>query len=594
MNADLPAFLRELPRHAFFTGKGGVGKTSVACAAAVQLADRGLRVLLVSTDPASNVGQVLDQVIGNRITPIAAVPGLDAIEIDPQRAAAEFRERVVGPVRGLLPDAEIAAITEQLSGACTLEISAFNEFTDLLTDPGIRERYDHVLFDTAPTGHTIRLLQLPGDWTGYLAEGTGDASCLGPLAGLDTRRRSYAAAVAALTDPGLTRLVLVARPQPGSLSEVARTLGELGRIGMGDPYLVVGGVLADTVDDPMTDAIRSRERDALAHMPAAVADLPRTTLPLRPFNIMGVDALRRLFTPVPDAVVDTVDVPVLPDGSLDLAELVDELAMAGPGLVMCMGKGGVGKTTVAAAIAVALADRGHRVLLTTTDPAAHLTGTLAGDVDGLEVSRIDPVAAVADYRQTVMRTKGAQLDDAGRAVLAEDLRSPCTEEIAVFEQFSRAVERSDDQFVVIDTAPTGHTLLLLDATGSYHREMARQAGSGRVTPLTRLQDAGRTRVILVTLPEATPVMEARALQADLGRAGIVPWAAVVNQSLVAAVPSSPFLRARAAAEARPLIRAAALSARTAVIALRSEDPVGADALRELATIRQPAPAASPT
>ena len=577
-------FLDAPPRFLFFTGKGGVGKTSVACAAAVHLAREARRVLLVSTDPASNVSQVLGVTIGNTITPIDQVPCLSALEINPRQAAEAYRERIIAPVRGLLPDKELATITEQLSGSCTTEIASFNEFTALLADESLTGRYDHVVFDTAPTGHTIRLLQLPGSWTDFLASGKGDASCLGPLSGLEKQRAVYARAVAALKDPAQTTMVLVARPQASALAEIERTSGELGQIGITSQYVVLNAVLPQTDgEDDLTRALRAREAGALAAMPPAIAGLPRDMLFLKAANMIGVDALSTLFHPAtttPDA-----GAPPLPEFSgVTLATLVGEILQADEGLVVCMGKGGVGKTTIAAAIAVTLAQAGRDVHLTTTDPAAHLTETLRGTVGGLQVSRIDPDAAVRAYRDHVMATKGKDLDDAGRAVLAEDLLSPCTEEIAVFQQFSRVLSESRHRFVVVDTAPTGHTLLLLDATGSYHREVARHMGNSAnfTTPLMRLQDPGQTKVILVTLAETTPVLEAQELQEGLERAGIRPWAWVINNSIAAARPQAPFLRLRAASEAGQIERVSALAGRTALVPLSATEPTGEEHLAALA------------
>ena len=423
------SLLADLPKHLFLTGKGGVGKTSIACASAVHLARSGRRVLLVSTDPASNVGHVLETTIGNTVTQIAAVPGLSALEIDPEQAAEAYRERTIAPVRGILPEAEIASITEQLSGACTTEIASFNEFTDLLADPSVTADYDHVVFDTAPTGHTIRLLQLPGSWTGYLEAGKGDASCLGPLSGLDKQRTAYAGAVAALADPALTRMGLVCRAQASTIAEAERTRGELAGIGIGDMRLVINATMPDTGSpDPLAQAVLRREREALAALPAALAALPRDVVPLHPTSLVGVDAVAGLFDPTPTAdrapahPADSRKSVASPDGPL--AALVDELAEGDHGLVMVMGKGGVGKTTLAAAVAVELARRGKSVHLTTTDPAAHLEHTLSSEVDGLDVSRIDPAQATVAYRERVMRTKGAGLDAEGLAHLAEDLRSP--------------------------------------------------------------------------------------------------------------------------------------------------------------------------
>jgi arsenite-transporting ATPase len=580
-------FLDALPRYVFFTGKGGVGKTSIACATAVQLADAGRRVLLVSTDPASNVGQVFGVPIGNRVTPIPEVPRLSALEIDPEAAAQGYRDRIVGPVRGVLPDDVVKGIEEQLSGACTTEIAAFDEFTALLTDTGIAADYDHVVFDTAPTGHTIRLLQLPGAWSGFLDAGKGDASCLGPLAGLEKQRAQYKGAVDALADANQTRMVLVTRAQHSALAEVARTHQELSAIGITRHHLVVNGLFPPTAveGDVLAAAIVGREQSALQAMPDVLKTLPRDEVALKPFNLVGVQALRCLLTD------DSVSVPVastfmLPTDVASLGTLVDAIAADGHGLVMVMGKGGVGKTTIAAAVATALARRGLPVHLTTSDPAAHLAQTLAEEVEHLRVSRIDPHVETERYRQRVLETKGRDLDAEGRAMLEEDLRSPCTEEIAVFQAFSRIIREARQSFVVMDTAPTGHTLLLLDATGAYHREVTRQMSGSSLhvtTPLMQLQDPRRTKVIIVTLAETTPVLEAAGLQADLRRAGIEPWAWVINQSLTVAPTTCPLLKQRAANERARIEDVAGNHAcRYAVVGLQPVEPVGAERLAALA------------
>ena len=577
-------FLENPPHFMFFTGKGGVGKTAIACATAVALAEQGRRVLLVSTDPASNVAQVLGVAIGNSITAIEDVPGLDALEIDPEEAAEAYRERIVGPVRGLLPEKEIASITEQLSGSCTTEVASFNEFTALLAEPSKPGGYDHVVFDTAPTGHTVRLLQLPGSWTDFLEAGKGDASCLGPLAGLEKQRSTYADAVSALKDAARTRLVLVARAQTSSLAEIDRTNRELDQIGIHATHVIVNGVLPEQAgEEELAQAVRAREEAALSAIPSGVAALPRDVIGLRATNMVGLPALRSMLTSSPvnlDQADDAESTAPLPG---PLSTLIDQIEQDEHGLVLCMGKGGVGKTTVAAAIAVALAHRGHAVHLTTTDPAAHLEETLHGTVEGLRVSRIDPAQATQEYRDRIMATKGKHLDDVGRANLAEDLLSPCTEEVAVFHEFSRAVIESRRQFVVVDTAPTGHTLLLLDAAGSYHRDVMRQMGeTAHVrTPLMRLQDPRQTKIVLVTLAEPTPVAEARSLQEDLERAAIHPWAWVVNNSMFAARPASPFLRARARGEAEEIRTVESLTDRVAMVPVLVHEPVGEQRLAAL-------------
>ncbi|RXR24921.1 arsenical pump-driving ATPase [Oerskovia turbata] len=586
--------IENAPRFVFFTGKGGVGKTSLACATAVALADAGKRVLLTSTDPASNVGQVFGQSVGTTITPVTSVEGLSAVEVDPNQAAADYRDRIVGPVRGVLPQEVLDGIEEQLSGGCTTEIAAFDEFTSLLTDERVLAEFDHVVFDTAPTGHTIRMLQLPAAWTGFIESADGAVSSVGPLAGLAKNKEKYARAVDALADPAATRLVLVSRAQSAALGEAARTAGELAALGISEQYLVVNGILpADAaLGDPIATAVHHREVAAMADEPEALRGLVHDHVALRPANVMGVDALRALLSEAPSSTAKGAA-----DGSVErvemdnLADLVEQIAADRHGLIMTMGKGGVGKTTLAAAIAVALARRGLPVHLTTSDPAAHLQDAIGEAGDLLKVSRIDPDLEREQYKAHVMATRGAGLDEAGLAVLAEDLESPCTEEIAVLHAFSAIVAEAKNSFVVMDTAPTGHTLLLLDAAGAYHREAVRQLGTDEATlnsTLGTLQDPATTRMIITTLPEATPVMEATALQDDLRRAGIEPWAWVVNQSLNGLDLTSPLLRTRARAEV-PLLHQVRdeLATRSALVPLQSTEPRGVCALAALSE-HQPA------
>ncbi|MFT8396744.1 TRC40/GET3/ArsA family transport-energizing ATPase, partial [Propionibacterium sp.] len=448
-----PAFLDHLPRFAFFTGKGGVGKTSAACATALALADRGESVLLVSTDPASNIGQVFGQQIGNQITTLTTAPGIDALEIDPEAAAAAYRESIIDPVRGLLPEREIRMMTEQLSGSCTTEIASFNEFADLIADPDRTSGYDHVLFDTAPTGHTIRLLELPGDWSRFIDEGRGDASCLGPMAGLESRRTVYHATVDALCDPASTVLVLVARAQHSAIREAERTSRELTALGMGNQQLLINALMPDLDGDPLVTAIHNQEHGELAALPSRLAHLPRTTTTLHAHNVVGVDRLREFFAITPGDPLQPAGPAREPAGGFPpLSSLVDQLAAQTHGLFMTLGKGGVGKTTVATAIAVALAERGRDVLLTTTDPAGNLTDTLNGTVANLTIAKIDPDQALREYQDEVLATRGKRLDATGRAQLMEDLQSPCTQEVAVFRKFSEAIREARDRIVVIDTA----------------------------------------------------------------------------------------------------------------------------------------------
>ncbi len=590
----------EATQFLFFTGKGGVGKTSLACATAVRLADAGRRVLLVSTDPASNLGHVFETDIDPaKPTPIAGVANLDALNIDPGEAAEAYRDRVVGPVRGSLPDEVVRRMEEELSGACTTEIAAFDEFTALLTDDAMTSRYDHIIFDTAPTGHTLRLLTLPGAWSEFLATNQSGASCLGPLSGLEKQRQQYETAVGSLTDGRRTTILLVSRPQEAALAEAARTSGELRAIGVQNQRLIINGVMPDTGSgDALAASMRRRDADALEAMPDSLRTLPMDEVALRPTNLVGVDALRALLDPFePTDAFDTQPSPADAIEARTLSDLVSEVEADGQGLVMVMGKGGVGKTTIAAAVAAELARRGHDVHLTTTDPAAHIADAVNGEVERLEVSRIDPKAETERYRRHVLETKGKDLDAQGKALLEEDLRSPCTEEIAVFQAFSKVIREAQRRFVVMDTAPTGHTLLLLDATGSYHREIARHAKKGArfTTPMMRLQDPQQTKMLIVTLPETTPVLEAATLQEDLRRAGVEPYAWIINASLSAADTTDPLLRARAAGESS-LIEAVRSehAERTYIVPWQAEAPVGVESLLRLvgaaleAVQRQPA------
>ncbi|MFO1093467.1 MAG: arsenical pump-driving ATPase [Planctomycetaceae bacterium] len=586
-------FLEHPTRNLFFTGKGGVGKTSVACATAVRLADAGQRVLLVSTDPASNLDEVLGVALGYHPTPIPEVSGLAAMNLDPEKAAAEYRERMVGPYRGLLPQEAVASMEEQFSGSCTLEIAAFDEFSKLLGDAAATSDYDHVIFDTAPTGHTLRLLTLPSAWSGFMESNTTGTSCLGPLAGLQAQQHLYQDTVNALGNPQVTTLVLVTRPEATALREAARTSGELAALGVQNQHLVVNGVFtARDPSDPFALAMQQRAALALSELPGALSQFPRTDIPLSMNGVLGIDSLRQFGQPTTSAMARTVATPTI-EMPPRLGSLMDELAAPGHGVILAMGKGGVGKTTVAAAVAVALAERGYSVHLSTTDPAAHVAATITSEVlPHLTVSRIDPAAETARYFGEVMQTAGANLDESGKALLAEDLRSPCTEEIAVFRAFAEAVAEGSDQFVVLDTAPTGHTILLLDAALAYHREVTRQSTQMPESVeqlLPRLRDPQFTRVLVVTLPEATPVHEAAALQRDLRRAEIEPYAWIINQSLAPLPVTDPALQGRQAHEWKYIEEVVdQLAARTVLNPWQLVPPVGRDALRQLVENERPA------
>ena len=579
-------FLLQPSRHLFFTGKGGVGKTSLSAAAALTLADAGKKVLLVSTDAASNLDEMLGVALRNTPVPVPGAPGLWVLNIDPDAAAEAYRQRVLAQM-GPLADAQTrSTVREQLSGACTTEIASFDEFSSLLS--GNAETFDHIVFDTAPTGHTLRLLSLPKAWTGFLAGNDRGASCLGPHSGLKMQEARFQAALDALGDAAKTTVILVTRPDQGAIQEASHTSDELRELGLNNQRLAINGVFhASDRSDAVAIAIEELGQQALNAMPPSMCALPQDRVPLKAFDTVGLTALRALLAPGSGPMAAPANPAAATLARFDgLDMLADELATASHGLIMVMGKGGVGKTTVAAALALGLLARGKTVHLSTTDPAAHLAVTLNGDVPGLRVSRIDPKVETQRYIDKIMAARSPGLDTAERALLLEDLQSPCTEEVAVFQAFSRTVNEGRSAFVVLDTAPTGHSMLLMDATGAYHRQVARefkaQGAAHWVTPLMRLQDATYTKIILVTLPEVTPVSQAAALQEDLRRAHIEPYAWVLNKSVLAAGTRDPLLAARMAGERQQMQRLRSkLVKRLFTLPWLTSPPIGFAALSKL-------------
>ena len=559
-------------RFVFFTGKGGVGKTTVASAVAVSLADEGKRVLLISTDPASNLDEIFGIPLTSSPSQIPGISKLFALNINPETAAVNYRERIVGPYRSLLPKDAVMSIEEQLSGACTMEVATFDEFSKFIGDPQATDKFDHIIFDTAPTGHTMRLLSLPAAWSDFLSSSSSITTCLGPLAGLREQKILYGRARNRLTDSEMTTMVLVSRPDKSALFEAERTSLELSAQGISNQYLVLNGVFeTDESGDPTAIEICEQQQDAIEKMPEGLKHLERFDFALQPFNPIGVGELRAFMSGKAKAEASNgqygIDMQYMPS----FENMIDALAVEGHGIIMTMGKGGVGKTTVASMIAVALSNRGYSVHLTTTDPA----GKFYMDPlpPNLRVSKIDAELETAAYVQDVLRISAPGLDDEGMKLLEEDLRSPCTQEIAVFRAFSEVVAEGENGFVVIDTAPTGHTLLLLDAAESYHREVLRSTGNSpenikRLLP--RLKDRKLTKIVIVTLPEPTPVHEAAQLQSDMIRAGITPFAWIVNRSLIPLHIQDHTLAHRRAGELRYFAEVAGISNRTFLVGWKTE------------------------
>jgi len=570
----------ELTKYLFYTGKGGVGKTSAACATAVTLADSGKKVLLISTDPASNLQDVFNTDLNNKGVAIKDVPNLVVANLDPIEAAAEYRESVIAPYRGKLPPVVLKNMEEQLSGSCTVEIAAFNEFSNFITDEKVQKEYDYVIFDTAPTGHTLRMLQLPSAWSNFISESTHGASCLGQLAGLEAKKEIYKKAVETLADGALTTLILVSRPEMAPLKEAERASKELSDIGVNNQTLVINGVLS-TYDDAISESLYNKQQNALAEMPEGLKNIITYIIPLRAYNITGMENVRAMLTRdnyiVNDEKIHAETIPHLKD-------VIDNLYNSNKKVIFTMGKGGVGKTTIAAAIAMGLSAKGKKVHLTTTDPAAHLKFVI-NENSGITMSHIDEHAELKKYQDEVIKkAKDSGMSEEDIAYVEEDLRSPCTQEIAVFRAFAQVVEKAEDQVVVIDTAPTGHTLLLLDSTQSYHKEIKRSQGDIPESVkklLPRLRNADETEVIIVTLPEATPVYEALRLEEDLKRAGILAKWWVINSPLYHTGTTNQMLSAKASVEIEWINKVDEHSKGNFAVIAWSSDEIKGDKLKEL-------------
>lgn len=588
----------------FFSGKGGVGKTSMAAATAVYHADHGRRTLIVTTDPASNLADVFMQPIGPNIRPIDAVPGLDGLEIDATDAARAYRNRTLEPLAVVMPQAVLDVVAEQLNSPCTEEIASFDLFIACMERP----EYEVVVFDTAPTGHTLRMLELPVDWSRHISEaeqGTGQ-TCMGPVSLLAGARERYDHAVAAMRDRQQTEFIFVGQPEATPLGEIKRSKGELEQIGIHAAKLIINGVLpVEAGDDPFIAKRRALQAAYLSGAEAEVG-LPVQPVPLLPTEVRGVSGLRQLAAVVYEGAppVQVGDAKPVQDVELDLAgarKLVQERLQPSTGqrVVLVAGKGGVGKTSAAAAFGIWSAENGHRTLVITTDPAAHLAavfqqdvGTEATPIDGvtnLWAARIDPKAALAAYKQRLITEARATYSTEMLSVLEEQLDSPCTEEMAAFNEFLFYLVGTEERWdvIVFDTAPTGHTLRLLELPINWERQMAAhgqedETRSRYQAAIAKLRNPEQTTVGFVVYPEATPILEANRAATELAGIGIPTGFVVANLVLPAEAVTSGYLGARRAMQQGHLAGLPErFGAPVLVMPLLDHELLGVGALREM-------------
>ncbi|MGM0518580.1 MAG: arsenical pump-driving ATPase [Campylobacterota bacterium] len=531
--------IKKIPKFLFFTGKGGVGKTSMSCAISLALAKEGKKVLLISTDPASNLDEVLQTKLQSTPTKVDGVKNLEAMNINPVVAAYEYKEKMTAPLRGVLPQAAIEQMEEQLSGACTVEIAGFNEFSKYVGDEDISKNYDHIVLDTAPTGHTLRLLKLPSAWNSFIEDNTTGSSCLGAVSELSENKKLYESVVENLKNSAKTLLILVSRAEELSLIEASKASKELGTQGILNQHLIINGVFKTDDKDSIAKSFEEISNKALKDIDKTIDALPKTKIGFYPNGAVGLEALESIINNKNPKELENAK-QKLEDALKDILKdtyswdsLIDDFQKDSNGLIMTMGKGGVGKTTIASNIALDLAQKGNNVILSTTDPASHLEYIAKTD-ENLTIEKIDPKIETQNHINEVIAQNEGKISDEDMALLKEELSTPCIEEIAVFKAFAKTVAKAKDAFVVLDTAPTGHTLLLLDASQAYHKEVLKNSSGALEDELLELmplvKDEKYTKILLVTLPEATPTHEAKDLQEDLKRAGIKPYAWVVNRS----------------------------------------------------------------
>ncbi|WP_418286409.1 arsenical pump-driving ATPase [Halorubrum sp. DTA46] len=599
----------------FFSGKGGVGKSTVSCATATWLADNDYETLLVTTDPAPNLSDIFGQDIGHEVTAIDGVDNLSAIEIDPDTAAEEYRQETIEPMRELLGDEAIETVEEQLNSPCVEEIAAFDNFVDFMDSP----EYDVVVFDTAPTGHTIRLMELPSDWNAELEK--GGSTCIGPAASMEDKKVQYERAIDTLQDDERTSFAFVGKPEDSSIDEIERSASDLAELGIESQLLILNGYLPESVcEDPFFEGKRADEQAVIERAREEFDADAMATYPLQPGEIAGLDLLADVGDVLYDDAEATVDVGAATD--VDADDTVDFGAMTDPEAVadqlspvdgetrylFFTGKGGVGKSTVASTAATTLAEAGHETLVVTTDPAAHLEDIFGEPVgheptsvgqDNLDAARIDQEEALAEYRDQVLDHVTEMYEDkaetgidvdAAIANVEEELESPCAEEMAALEKFVSYFQEDGYDVVVFDTAPTGHTLRLLELPsdwkgfmdlGSLTKGAAPAKGDQYDEVIETMKDPDQSTFAFVMSPEYTPMMEAYRAAADLeDQVGIETSLVVANYLLPEEYGNNAFFANRRAQQARYLAEIGdRFDAPLMLAPLRRDEPIGLDELR---------------
>ncbi len=600
----------------FFSGKGGVGKTTMSCATAIHYAKEGKKTLIITTDPASNLADVFEQPIGHKITPIKSVENLAAMELDPDKATNEYKEKTLAPLRDLIPLESFKVLEEQLNSPCTAEMASFDRFTDFVQDG----KFDIVIFDTAPTGHTLRLLELPVEWSGVIEkaakDNSGGQTCIGPAAALAESKAKFDRAISAMRNPDMTTFVFVLRPESTPIYEAKRSISELNKLGINSQEIIVNGVYPEKACDNPFMIARFMKQQQFLHTIMEKFPLPAKVVELGSEEIKGIASLtdmsEKLFNNPTilskyNFINKTVDKITTTNGSLQSNKAITKLLTPLNGqkrVIFFAGKGGVGKTSVSAATALWVAHAGYKTLLLTTDPASHLKQvfdqevterpTLVEGEKNLWFTHIDAKKAVEEYKENILNEARKKYDANRVIAIEEELNSPCTEEMAIFEKFIEFVARKDFDVIVFDTAPTGHTLRLLEMPVDWNKQLEIKTftttGETEVDKITKsrfkevidlLQDSDKTTFSFVMYPESTPIEEASRAMTELLSINVPTSLIIANQILAESVVTNDYLRQRKTMQDKYLrIMAKRFTAPIVTLPLLTEDLIGKEKLLE--------------